>query len=140
VNVLSRVASFHIHIVRHVYDVDMTRMVQPTPGLLHCSLRLLKGELKLKLNEIPGAVALSPCSEDLNSRSRQRVCSIPPTVSNATDVVCYDFQTPKWAPHLTTVRRIDPCTGKYELAVSVRDEANKPVAGSLYGGAFEPEQ
>ncbi|KAN0073761.1 hypothetical protein V8E55_012015 [Tylopilus felleus] len=60
------------------------------------------------------------------------------TVSNATDVIYYDVQTPEWEPHLTTVRRLDPRTGMYELTGSVRSEGDKPVAVSLYGGAFEP--
>ncbi|KAG8217123.1 amino acid permease-domain-containing protein [Butyriboletus roseoflavus] len=61
------------------------------------------------------------------------------TVSNETDAIYYDIQTPEWEPHLTTVRRLDPRMGMYELTGSIRSDADKPVAVSLYGGEFEPE-
>ncbi|KAF8129241.1 hypothetical protein EV363DRAFT_1432646 [Boletus edulis] len=60
------------------------------------------------------------------------------TVSSATDVIYFDIRTPEWEPHLTTVRRLDHRTGLYELTASIRNEGDKPVAVSLYGGAFEP--
>lgn len=65
-------------------------------------------------------------------------CLFNTTVSNATDVIYYDIQTPEWEPHLTTVRRLDHRTGLYELAGSIRNEVDKPASVSLYGGAFEP--
>ncbi|KAH0830171.1 amino acid permease-domain-containing protein [Lanmaoa asiatica] len=62
------------------------------------------------------------------------------TVSNETDAIYYDIQTPEWESQLTTVRRLDPRTGMYELTGSIRSEADRPVAVSLYGGEFEPEE
>ncbi|KIJ63365.1 hypothetical protein HYDPIDRAFT_29617 [Hydnomerulius pinastri MD-312] len=62
------------------------------------------------------------------------------TISNATDAIYYDIQTPEWEPQLTTVRRLDSRTGTYELTGSIRNQADKPVAVSMYGGEFEPEE
>ncbi|KAF8549797.1 hypothetical protein OG21DRAFT_1420717 [Imleria badia] len=67
-------------------------------------------------------------------------CMLNTTVSNATDVVYYDIQTPEWEPHLTTVRRLDPRTGMYEPTGSVRNEADKPIAVSMYGAGLEPAE
>lgn len=67
-------------------------------------------------------------------------CLLNTTASNATDVVYYDIQTPEWEPHLTTVRRLDPRTGMYEFTGSVRNELDKPVAVSVYGGELEPTE
>ncbi|KAF9239127.1 hypothetical protein BU15DRAFT_74822 [Melanogaster broomeanus] len=62
------------------------------------------------------------------------------TISNVTDAIYYDIQTPEWEPHLTTVRRLDSRTGTYEVCGSIRNQVNKPVAVSTYGGDFEPEE
>ncbi|KAG9318052.1 hypothetical protein JVU11DRAFT_116 [Chiua virens] len=67
-------------------------------------------------------------------------CLLNTTVSNASDAIYYDIQTPKWEPHLTTVRRLDSRTGMYDLTGSIRNEMNKPVAVSMYGGDFESEE
>lgn len=61
------------------------------------------------------------------------------TVSNDTDTIYYDIQTPEWEPNSTTVRRLDRHTGRYELTGKILSEANKPTAVSLYGGEFELE-
>lgn len=62
------------------------------------------------------------------------------TLSNESDAIYYDIQTPEWVPNLTTVRRLDPRTGMYELTGSIRKEVNKPVVVSMYGREFEPEE
>jgi len=62
------------------------------------------------------------------------------TISNASDAIYFDIQTPEWEPHLMTVRRLDPRTETYELTGCVRHQADKPVAVSMYGGEFEPEE
>ncbi|KAF9228856.1 hypothetical protein BS17DRAFT_690563 [Gyrodon lividus] len=62
------------------------------------------------------------------------------TISNVSDAIYYDIQTPEWEPHLTTVRRLEARTGTYEPIARVRNQADKPVAVSMYGGEFEPEE
>lgn len=61
-------------------------------------------------------------------------------VSNETDTIYYDIQTPEWEPHMTTVRRLDRRTGKYEITAVISGEPNKPIEVKLYDGAFEPEE
>ncbi|KIK96685.1 hypothetical protein PAXRUDRAFT_24976 [Paxillus rubicundulus Ve08.2h10] len=62
------------------------------------------------------------------------------TISSVSDAIYFDIQTPEWEPHLMTVRRLDPRAGTYELTACVRNQADKQVAVSMYGGEFEPEE
>lgn len=55
------------------------------------------------------------------------------TISNATDTVYYDIQTPEHEPHLTTTQRLDSRTNRYNLTGTIRSQAGNPVTVSVFG-------
>jgi len=61
-------------------------------------------------------------------------------ISNATDALYYEVVTPEWESHLTTVRRLDNRTHGYDTVGTIRNQSNKPVAVSMYGGEFMNEE
>ncbi|KIN93585.1 hypothetical protein M404DRAFT_487705 [Pisolithus tinctorius Marx 270] len=55
------------------------------------------------------------------------------TISNATDTIYYDIQTPEHEPHLTTIQRLDSRTNRYNLTGTIQSQAGNPVAVSVLG-------
>ncbi|KAH7890090.1 hypothetical protein F5I97DRAFT_635898 [Phlebopus sp. FC_14] len=62
------------------------------------------------------------------------------TISNESDTIYYDIQTPVWEPDMTTVRRLPSINASFELTGQIRNEGDKPVSVSMYGAEFEPEE
>ncbi|KAI5993912.1 hypothetical protein EDD15DRAFT_2166747 [Pisolithus albus] len=55
------------------------------------------------------------------------------TISNATDTIYYDIQTPENEPQLTIIRRLDTRTNRYNLTGTIQNQAGNPVAVNVLG-------
>ncbi|KAI6004900.1 hypothetical protein EDD15DRAFT_1024010 [Pisolithus albus] len=59
------------------------------------------------------------------------------TISNETDTIYYDVQTPENEPQLTIIRRLDTRTSRYKLIRSIQNQAGNPVAVNVLGRPTE---
>ncbi|KAI6017548.1 hypothetical protein BKA83DRAFT_4042141 [Pisolithus microcarpus] len=55
------------------------------------------------------------------------------TISNATDTIYYDIQTPENELQLTIIRRLDTRTNRYNLTGTIQNQAGNPVAVNVLG-------
>ncbi|KAI5118325.1 hypothetical protein M0805_006608 [Coniferiporia weirii] len=64
-------------------------------------------------------------------------------ISNASDVIYYEVVTPKWAPAVTRVSKMDPKSHELEVVAELQNEvsentAARPMAVRLRGQQFRP--
>ncbi|THH04472.1 hypothetical protein EW145_g5497 [Phellinidium pouzarii] len=64
-------------------------------------------------------------------------------ISNASDVIYYEIVTPKWAPAVTRVSKMDPKSRELEIVAELQNEVSektvaRPTAVRLRGQQFRP--